>query len=269
MDKEEYRSPIKERLLPLPGTSLINIMFDNAGTILAWLAIFCASLIQAIMLWQIEITGRIPNPWFSTALSVLLGVYVAYRFHCFPKEVSKYKQGRNGEIVVGRILEGLRPYGYTPINDVPCLSNKDNVFNIDHVLVGPTGVFIVETKTLSKKADQTITYKNRALNHPYGAEALEEARRHAAHLGSILRERLSGIHVWVHPILTLPGWWVDNESTLDPRDDNDEIIVVNPKRIGVYLKDWERKYSDEQIQKIVKVVSSYVFETQDKIDSGK
>lgn len=251
----------------MPGTEIINSIFEKILYAFGWVCAFLIFLIQAIELWRIHITGHIPNPWGFTIVSIGLGAYIIYKYRNFLPEIQGYAQGRQGEIYVGRVLESLRPYGYTPINDVLCLSDNGKPFNIDHVLVGPTGIFVIETKTFSKKPGQKMTYKNQSLDHLYGAAALDEARRHAAHLGSLLRERVPSSHVWVYPILALPGWWVDNKSAIDPRNDNNEVIVVNPKQIGAYLKDWERKYSDEQIQKIVTAVSSYIFETQDKLDS--
>lgn len=270
MKKGTFKSPIKERLLPLPGSEIINTVFEKIILALVWVFAFVFFFIYTIELWRIDITGTVPNPLGFTLITILLGIYIYYKFQNLPHEIRGYAQGRKGEIYVGRILEGLRPFGYTPINDIPCLTDEKKVFNVDHVLVGPTGIFVIETKTLSKNARHKITYDNHSLDYSHGASALSEARRHAAHIGTILRERLqSQGSLWVYPILTFPGWWVNNKSNSDPRRDNKEVIVVNPKQIGPYLKDWEQIYSAEEIQKIVSVLSSYVFEMQDKLDGSR
>jgi hypothetical protein len=50
-------------------------------------------------------------------------------------------KGRNGEPVVGEALEGLRWEQYVVLHDVPCPGQG----NIDHLVSGPNGVFLVET----------------------------------------------------------------------------------------------------------------------------
>lgn len=51
-------------------------------------------------------------------------------------------KGRNGEAVVGEALEGLRWERYIVLHDVPF----EGEGNIDHLVSGPSGVFLVETK---------------------------------------------------------------------------------------------------------------------------
>lgn len=50
-------------------------------------------------------------------------------------------KGRNGEAVVGEALEGLRWEQYIVLHDVPFAGEG----NIDHLVSGPNGVFLVET----------------------------------------------------------------------------------------------------------------------------
>lgn len=51
----------------------------------------------------------------------------------------------DGEKAVGQFLEALRKQGCRIFHDI-----VGNGFNIDHVVIGPLGVFTVETKTFSK-----------------------------------------------------------------------------------------------------------------------
>ncbi|HEX9696265.1 MAG TPA: nuclease-related domain-containing protein [Actinomycetota bacterium] len=53
-----------------------------------------------------------------------------------------FRIGAEGEEKVGRALDALARHGYRAIHDVPLRGWG----NIDHVLVGPGGVFTVETK---------------------------------------------------------------------------------------------------------------------------
>jgi hypothetical protein len=51
-------------------------------------------------------------------------------------------KGRNGEVVVGEALEGLRWEQYIVLHDIPFAGEG----NIDHLVSGPNGVYLVETK---------------------------------------------------------------------------------------------------------------------------
>ena len=53
----------------------------------------------------------------------------------------RWQKGFEGEAIVSRTLSRLEPFGYQLIDDVAIERG-----NVDHVIVGPTGVFAIETK---------------------------------------------------------------------------------------------------------------------------
>lgn len=58
------------------------------------------------------------------------------------RDRGRWRRGAEGEEVVGRILEGLSADGWQVIHDVTFGRG-----NIDHIAIGPGGVFTVETKS--------------------------------------------------------------------------------------------------------------------------
>ena len=81
---------------------------------------------------------------FSVVLLLVLwlvGTWTFRRVDELEKERGKWRQGARGEEVVGVILSRL-PDGYRVINDFPT-----GFGNLDHIVVGPTGVFVLETKS--------------------------------------------------------------------------------------------------------------------------
>ncbi len=58
----------------------------------------------------------------------------------FEKERLNFRKGAAGEAVVGFILESI-PDDYNVLNDL-----KTDFGNIDHVVIGPTGVYVIDTK---------------------------------------------------------------------------------------------------------------------------
>jgi hypothetical protein len=62
------------------------------------------------------------------------------------RDYDSWAQGAEGEEVVGQILEALRAEGWFVIHDVSFGRG-----NIDHILVGPGGIFTIETKSRGGK----------------------------------------------------------------------------------------------------------------------
>lgn len=62
------------------------------------------------------------------------------------RDYDGWAQGAEGEEAVGKILEGLREKGWCVIHDVSFGRG-----NIDHIVVGPGGIFTIETKSRGGK----------------------------------------------------------------------------------------------------------------------
>jgi len=62
------------------------------------------------------------------------------------RDYSNWSQGAEGEEVVGKVLEDLAEDGWYVIHDVSFGRG-----NIDHIVVGPGGVFTIETKSRAGK----------------------------------------------------------------------------------------------------------------------
>lgn len=64
----------------------------------------------------------------------------------FKRDYENWAQGAEGEEAVGKILEELRAEGWCVIHDVAFGRG-----NIDHIVVGPGGIFTIETKSRAGK----------------------------------------------------------------------------------------------------------------------
>jgi hypothetical protein len=148
-----------------------------------------------------------------------------------------------GERVVGETLNQLLAMGVRVFHDVPF-----DGFNIDHVLVGKSGVYAVETKTrrkpkLEKGRRAEVVYDGTSLHFPNGSDekALEQARLNARALSKWLTES-TGETVLVKAILTFPGWWIERKAAGD-------VCVVNPDEIEKYLSGAEDEMLDEGMRR--------------------
>jgi len=130
-----------------------------------------------------------------------------------------------GKLAVARQLDQLMPDGYHVFHDL-----AGEKFNIDHVVVGPAGVFAVVTRTRPKsttrarREDVTVTYDGRMLAFPNGddVETIERADHQAARLSDWL-SRAIGEPLAARAIVALPDWFVRRTSA-------DGIPVVNPNQ---------------------------------------
>jgi hypothetical protein len=99
--------------------------------------------------------------------------------------------GANGEAATARYLDPLAEHGFVVMHDLSIPRSKANV---DHVVIGPTGVFVVETKNIRGKVridGETVRIDGRRV------EILAEVRREVdavvSVLGPFLREKRVGI----------------------------------------------------------------------------
>lgn len=132
--------------------------------------------------------------------------------------------------------------GYDVYHDFPA-----EKFNIDHIIIGPAGVYAVETKARRKPAtgdgqfDAKVVYDGRKLHFPDWVETkpLEQARRIAQWLSRWLSSAV-GDSVNVQPVIALPGWYVERQSP-------NGFPVINPKNIRSILKSSRNKALDESM----------------------
>ena len=155
-----------------------------------------------------------------------LGSQLQARCLCYV-ELIRVAFGFQGERHVGEELNALMREGFYVFHDLPF-----DGFNIDHVIVGPPGVYAVETKARRKminesngKADYRVIFDGANLTFPHKTDnhGIEQAKRNADTLGSWLTSA-TGERVSVEPILTFPGWWIERTS-------RSRLHVVNPKEI--------------------------------------
>ena len=160
------KSPIKDKPLRNPGQSLdqylLDVVFDQ-GIIYILTGTFVC--FYAFNNWIYYLIEKVHNPWAMTLIAVAVVAYCLYKIKKALKKITKLKQGRDGERAVGQYLESLREQGVKVFHDLP-----GNNFNLNHVLVALSGVYVIETKTYSKpdKGETKIIYTGETLIHHNG-----------------------------------------------------------------------------------------------------
>ena len=134
--------------------------------------------------------------------------------------------GLRGERIVGEVLDGLRAKGYRVFHDI-----EEDGYNIDHVIVGPAGVFAIETKTRAKPSGRQakIVYDgHRVLVNGIepDRDPVGQAKAASRRVRGIIKE-MTGKDVFVNPVVLYPGWWVD------PPPRGAEVYVANEKYFAI------------------------------------
>ena len=120
-----------------------------------------------------------------------------------------------GEVAVAEELAKLPNQEWQIFHDVPMRGDDGSEFNIDHVAIGPPGIFAIETKTWSKsrlrmKKDYRLRVEGDQVIFPDEQRKelpLSQAKGAAVALASWLDEK-TGEKPWVHAQVVMPGWAV-------------------------------------------------------------
>lgn len=107
-------------------------------------------------------------------------------------------------------------------------------FNVDHVIIGPAGVFTIETKTWNKPGEGSpkITFDGETLLAA-GIEpdrnSVIQAKAQASWLQRLLAES-TGKTLPVRPVILFPGWYIE-----DSRASRKDLWVLEPKALSKFL----------------------------------
>lgn len=185
-------------------------------------------------------------------------IVVAFKLRSLTHERWKLRLGFEGERYVGqKLTDELMPQGFRVYHDL-VFERNGKKFNIDHVVVGRTGIFAIETKTWRKPVDpktrevaSQVALEGETLKVPWplseteGEKALDQAARNAATLHDALFGKGDNVNQ-VIPVLALPGWKVDLQKY-------GEVAVINARNCFNYFsKSGRNNFSDE----ILKLVTS-------------
>lgn len=170
-----------------------------------------------------------PNIW--TGFIVLLGTiaYASYRITKGRKKLRDLRRGEEGERIVASYIErDLIPRGYAAFHDI-LLSRGGKTFNIDHLLVGPNGVFAIETKNYSKpRGEAKVIYDGQRIlwNHRKRGDEARQAQAIASAACEYIAE-LTGKRVFVQPVLCAVGWFASSTDLYGHR-----VLLVMEKTLG-------------------------------------
>ncbi|MDE3066235.1 MAG: NERD domain-containing protein [Verrucomicrobiota bacterium] len=224
---ENKQSPLRIKPKRTAGQSVqeeLDRLWDKCTDQIGLAVLAVVFLLQELWRWLWKIP---PNPLAAAIVCLPLLGYAVYRLVALRSQIKEHQQALNGEKIVGEKLENLRAHGYRVFHDL-----IGNEFNVDHVLVGPAGVFTIETKTWSKGKGDKIQTDGRSL-WKNGIEIkpspIDQAKAQARWLHGLIKE-LTNESAFVQPVIVFPGWWVESK-TAEP-----QTLVLNPDQLEGWLK---------------------------------
>lgn len=242
------KNPLTSDLLRSPGEALRDKITDIKVDIFAdmILMIFIPLLIFAMTL-SLEVFGAKTSPsnnLIFTLMTLAVVSFLLFRIHRNKKQTQHLGLGLDAELAVGQELNQLMRDGYWVYHDFPA-----EEFNIDHVLIGPSGVFAVETKGRSKplkkdgSSEREVIYDGESLQYPHMKEQkpLKQAESQARWLEKWLTSAV-GEPVAVTPVLAIPGWFVKQTQRKG-------IPVINGKNPGAFFTKFGNANLSEKLQR--------------------
>lgn len=228
--KPDRRSPLKDKPLRVPGQSVEDQLADAKDDYViiplaqAWFAVVLAGYE-----WWRAYAASPPHPILISVLAVCVVLYSAFKLWRGWPRIRALRLARDGERAVGQYLERLRERGYQVFHDV-----IGQGFNVDHILIGPAGVFTIETKTRSKpeRGQTKVSFDGENLQvggFEPDRNPVVQAKAQAAWLRQLLAES-TGKQFAVRPVILFPGWFVECAPGC-----NRELWVLEPKALPAFL----------------------------------
>ena len=167
-----------------------------------------------------------------------------------PAHIERWRTGADGEKATARQLRPLLKQGWALYHDIEIEHG-----NIDHVLVGPAGVFMLESKRLNGAAkveagklvvrwieDPEDGYENNSIGG--------RARSAAYSLHSGLKS--AGVDVWVQGVVVL---WADFEQR---SIESDKVAWVRGDALAAIMAARPVRYSDDALDRLTLATRSVV-----------
>ena len=249
------KPPQEEKLLRPAGYSLAIRLEETQDTILTdflWASGLCG-LAGVLVAFTATLLARHGPALWTTVATLLFagcavpGAWVAVVAFRRLREVRNLRLGLRGEQAVAEVLHEIGDCGFRAFHDLPGGEN----WNIDHVAVGPGGVFLIETKARRRRASRSqqpnhvVVYDGKALKFPSGDDtrAIAQAQRNAGWLAEFLA-KMTAEPVTVEPVVVVPGWYVETKGAFP-------VKVMNATYLARYLRGQSEKLAPAQARRII------------------
>ena len=237
------KSPLKDKPLRYVAQSADEAIDDllNERVLLYWIAL-CMMGVGIFYEWRRYLHPVDTPPYLVTILFGIACIFCGYKIYRHIHKFKALKLGRSGERAVGQYLETFREMGCHVYHDI--LGDK---FNVDHVVISPKGIFVIETKTYSKpaKGDARIHFDGQKIlingNEPL-TDIVTQVSAGSSYIKRILKKS-TGKDFDAFPVVLFPGWFVEGEG-----NKKGKMWVLEPKAFKKFIDRQQLKLSEEDVQ---------------------
>jgi hypothetical protein len=209
------------------------------------LAILCIAALSILVLISVpKLPTRMDLGDYEAAFALAM-VFPIIGIWYYWRRYRSWKMGIEGESRVTQVLRSKLNDDYYLVNDVLYINDRGNTENIDHVVLGPKGVFAIETKHYRGK----VTYKGSywQVPFPFGRSPSSQAMSNASWVSKAIK--VSGVFqtlkVWVEPIVVFSNPDVELD-VIHP-----EVDVVTLDRLVNSITSYDKfgyNFSTEQLK---------------------
>jgi len=252
MSKAEKESPLKRPPLRQAGQSLqekADQFWEDKVEHYCLTALFLFLL--AFYEWWEWYFRRPRRPWIPTIIAIAYAVFVAIRVRPHFRQYRQMKLGGDGERIVGQELEKLRAHGYRVYHDFLA-----DGFNIDHIVIGPTGVFTIETKTISKPKDSDVRvdYDGSVvtiLGSRPDRDPIAQAKAQRDFIRKWIRDNANR-NAPVRPAVVYVGWYTAKQP------EGAEVWVLNTSGLMSFIQHEHAMLSQDDIVHICGILEDHI-----------
>ena len=237
------KSPLKDKHLRYVAQSADEAIDDllNEKLMFYWTAVVITGVLIAWE-WYRYYHPYKTSPIGMSLLAAIACLFCMWRFIVHFRKLKNLKLGRNGERAVGQYLEEFRESGCRVYHDI--VGDK---FNVDHVVISPKGIYVIETKTYSKPSNgrANVTYDGQRIlingKEPF-TDIIVQAKASTSHIKKIINDS-TGKKFEPFPVVLFPGWFVQGNG-----NNQGKMWVLEPKAFRKFLDRQTVKLSLEDVK---------------------
>lgn len=186
-------------------------------------------------------TPRVPEVVVGFGLLIVAALLV-WNVRDGLRNVNAFFKGARGEERVALLLEGL-PAGYHVFHDFTCACGS----SIDHVVVSPSGIFVIETKCWEGEVivEEGVLLVN--AKRP-SRSPIQQAKRSASLLDALVSKRLSTLPACQAIVCFASNTFKPRQMTVDG------VTVCNVSELTAFLLGHGAGVSADDCERIVKMM---------------
>ena len=202
--------------------------------------------IFAILIYEILSTFQV-DMLEEAGLVFLLAPLATFYFYL--RKYHIYRGGWHGQKEVSTLLSHTLSNDYYLLND---LYLRDGGGDIEHIVLGPNGVFVLETKNWNGSISCNGDEWQRMGKRNFSGSPSRQVKRNAARIKQIFDNSpdLKSLSIWVEGIVVL----TNNHATL--HFNNPTVPILKLSQLPNYIAEFRssRSLSDEQLETIGKEI---------------